>query len=624
MKPLSILVGSLLALCPAFGKGVDSAYITKLNTKAFHFFLSKPDSAIYLANKAIELAGGEYKFQTAYGNYVLSKANWTKANYFLSVVYGFKALKLYENTSRIFHWGETELSLARTFIDLKNFNQAKIHINRASALAKNHNDKRLQAQVFREKSFLFQESGEYDSAIYYSEQGIKLYDEREDKLDISILYGRLARVYLYKKEYERSLGYSRRAIQMDITTNNQRGLSIAYRISAEILNALGKKDSAIYFLNKIIEIEKNVHNLPNLILAHQLLASIYEGRHQTSEVIHNLKMADQLKDTLYQNSHTSQILEILTKYELETKERVIQLLESDRALQLQKSKNQNLVIGIFGVGIILVSMLALLFWRLRQAQSQANKVLVLHNQEIALQNEEIQSQAESMQEISKLKSKLLSVISHDLRGPVANLQSLLELSSQELISSEQFREISGKLKSSLNITQRTLQNLLNWSLSQMEGIRTEPIPFYIDQAVKEVIELSYESADKKQIKIQLEPTESIAVMADIDQVNLILRNLIHNAVKFSKPHGSVNIKLEKQDGLCRVMTKDDGIGMTESEIKILLSENEFFTRAGTQQEKGTGLGFLLCKDFIRRNKGTLSIESKVNHGTQITFTLPLA
>ncbi len=619
-----ILVGLLLAILSAFGKQADSTYIQMTNTRAYHFFLSKPDSAIALANEAIGLADRKYPFQTAFSYYVLSKANWTKANYFLSIVYGFKALKIYENTSHVFHWGEVELGLARTFIDLKNLEQAEVHINRAFSLAKTHNDKRLLAEVFREKSFLLQESHKYDSAVYYSFEGIKLYEERKDTLDVSILYGRLAHIYLSKREYEKSLGFSRKAIQMDILTGNQRGLSVAYRISAEILNALEKKDSAIFFLNKIVSIEREVHNLPNLILAHQILASIYEGKHQTSEVIQNLKMADELKDSLYQNSHTSQIQEILTKYELETKEKVIQLLENEKALQFQKTKNQNLVIGIFGVGIILMSTLALLFWRLRQAQTKANKVLALHNQEIALQNEEIQSQAESLNEISKLKSKLLSVISHDLRGPVANLQSLLELSSQELISPEQFREISGKLKSSLNITQRTLQNLLNWSLSQMEGIRTEPIQFHIDQIIRDVIELSYESADKKQIKIQLEPTETITVMADIDQANLILRNLIHNAVKFSKPKGLVTVKLEKQENHCRITIKDEGIGMTEAEVKMLLTENEFFTRAGTQQEKGTGLGFLLCKDFIKCNKGTLSIESKVNHGTQVTFTLPIA
>ncbi len=533
-------------------------------------------------------------------------------------------MKFYENSSHIFHWGETNLSIARTFIDLKNYEQAKIYIEKTLALARLHNEKRLLAEVFREKSYLLQETNQYDSALYYSHEGIKLYEERHDTLDVSILYGRLSRIYLIKKEYAKSHEVNKKTILMDKFAGNDRGLSIAYGIHAEVLYALNKKDSAIYFLNKSLEIEKHLHNLPNIIRDHQLLAKVYEDKQNTKAVIKNLKLANQLKDSLNVQKGSSQIQEILTSYELENKEKIIQLLESEKKLQRQKSQNQNLIIGIFGVAIILISLLAILFWRLRETQSRANKELALRNQDIALQNEEIQSQAESLQEISELKSKLLSVVSHDLRGPIASVQSLMELLSKQLITPEEFRELSAKLKSNLNVTQRTLQNLLNWSLSQMEGIKTEPISFNIDQTIREAIDLNYEAADKKQIKIHFHPQESFTVKADVDQVNLILRNLTHNAVKFSKSNGIVKIKTERENGHCKVSVEDQGIGMTDAEVNILLSENEFFTRAGTHQEKGTGLGLLLCKDFIRRNGGTLSIDSKVDSGTQVVFTLPLA
>jgi signal transduction histidine kinase len=411
---------------------------------------------------------------------------------------------------------------------------------------------------------------------------------------------------------------------MDSLMKNGRGLSIAYSITAEVYYSLNKKDSAIYFLKKSIALDKDVRNLPNMVRTHQLLAKIYEEKKQTDLAMSNLKLVNELKDSLYDMGGNGQIQEILTRYELEDKEKVIQLLENEKALQKQKSRNQNLTIGLFGVAVALLSLLSIVFWRMRQFQAKANRELALSNQSIALQNEEIQSQAETLKGVNQLKSKLLSVISHDLRGPIANLHSLLELITRQLITPEEFKKISAKLKENLNVTQRTLQNLLNWSLSQMEGIRTEPITFDINSIIKEVIDLNFENATKKNISIHFQSEESISVKADIDQVNLILRNLIHNAIKFSKSEGSINIKSEKQNAHCNILVEDQGIGMTEREVQMILTENEFFTRVGTDQEKGTGLGLLLCKDFIKRNGGKLSIESTAGKGTKVKFTLPLA
>lgn len=623
MKKLITIAWLFLTTCLASAQNADSVTISKLNSKAYHYFLSKPDSSIALANKALDLAGDQYPFQTAFSYFVLSKANWTKAHYFLSIRFGFKALKIYENTSHVFHWGEANLSLARTFVDLKNYEQAKLYLDKAHELATKHQDKKLIAQVYREKSFLFQAKQQYDSALYYCREGLQLFNQQKDTMGISILYGRMSRVYLNTKQFEKSLSFCRRAITLDQLAHNKRGLSIAYEIAAEIFFAINKKDSSVYFLNKAIAIDKDVRNIPNMISTYKLLAKIYDERKDQHAVIENLNLINELKDSLYNQSGNAQIQDILTKYELEAKEKTIQLLENERKLQQQRTRNQNLVIGIFGVAIILISLLALVFWRMRQFQARANEELSLKNQEIALQNEEIQSQTESVHEISKLKSKLLSVISHDLRGPITNLQSLLSLVTEKAITPEEFKELSAKLKSHLNVSQRTLQNLLSWSLSQMEGIKTEPITFDVNLTIAEVIDLNREMIGKKNLALEFVSDGPLMVKADIDQVNLILRNLMHNAVKFSRNDGLLKICAEIQNHDCRVSVTDTGVGMTESEVKILLSENEFFTRIGTNQEKGTGLGLLLCKDFIKRNGGKLSIESAPETGTRIEFTLPL-
>jgi two-component system sensor histidine kinase/response regulator len=233
-------------------------------------------------------------------------------------------------------------------------------------------------------------------------------------------------------------------------------------------------------------------------------------------------------------------------------------------------------------------------------------------------------QAESLQQLNYLKSKLFSVISHDLRGPIANLQSLLELLTKRVLAPQEFMAVSEKLKTNLDVTQRTLENLLNWSLSQMEGLRTEHETVEIRSALDETCRLMDEVAKRKNVKIENITKDSINVIADPNQLQLILRNLIHNAIKFSKADGNVLVSASVDNRVCVVRVKDFGIGMTKVEIGMIMASQEYFTKAGTQEEKGTGLGLILCKEFITRHGGTLNIDSIPGKETTVSFTLPLA
>jgi signal transduction histidine kinase len=195
---------------------------------------------------------------------------------------------------------------------------------------------------------------------------------------------------------------------------------------------------------------------------------------------------------------------------------------------------------------------------------------------------------------------------------------------KEYVTQDEFKNISVKLKSNLNVSQNTLENLLNWSLGQMEGIKTEKTVFNIKQVIADVAKLSEETASKKQINIKQEIAADILVNADVNQVNLILRNILNNAIKFSRHKGCVSVKVHTENNYCRIKVCDNGLGMTSEEINMVLNSNEYFTKSGTDKEKGTGLGFLLCKDFIKRNGGEVFIQSEPGKDTCVSFTLPLA
>lgn len=620
----ALFFGSLL-WSPGFAQEQDSAALRLRAVHAYKLFLAKPDSSIAIATSVINAAiEQKYEYIEGYSYFVLAKANWAKGNYRLSTEFGFKALKIVENTTHFYLWGETLLALARTLIDLRNFSQAGAYLNRAMDLALAHSNEQLQADVFRERSKLLLEQKQYDSAMSYANRGIEYYESVRDSLNASILYGRKARIYFNMKDYRNSVIFNQKALVIDSLVGNIRALGVSYYQTAQDDYYLHNTERSIRYLRRSIELTRAIGNLSMTINAHNLLSDIYFSQGNAVEAYKQSKLVSQFKDSLYSAERNGQIMEMQSLYELENKESKIRLLEQENALRQHEVTNQRSFTIFLLVGIFLLLLLIFMLGRLRIIQKKANDSLEVKNRAIEQQKGEMEVQAESLQQLNRLKSKLFSVISHDLRGPIANLQSLLELLTIRAMSPDEFLAVSDKLKSNLDVTQRTLENLLNWSLSQMDGIKTELEKVEIKGVLDDVCRLMDEAAKRKDITLENTTKEPIYVRADLNQIQLILRNLIHNAIKFSKTNGKVLMSAYVEGTQCFVQIKDFGIGMTKVEIGMILASQEYFTRAGTQQEKGTGLGLLLCKEFIMRHGGILNIESLPGKETTVSFSLPVA
>jgi signal transduction histidine kinase len=623
---VSILISLLCiwALTSLNAQNADSISIADLNNKAYSAFLSNPDSSIRIAHQALSLNKGKFSLLQGYSYYVLSKANWAKANYKLSTEYGFKALKIFEKSNQRPFAGRSQLSLARTFIDLRKMDEARSFLKQVMVIADDTGDTVLKAGALREYSKLLTEKQQFDSAISFADEGIKIYEELNDTLNASILYSRKAKIWFLKKDYRKSSSFNLKALVLDSLVHNQRALAVSYLLAAKNAFFLNKRDSALVLALRSRRINEKIHNMEQLVEVHQLLADIYLDENKPLLAVSHLKSVNQYKDSLFNDRKMGQIQEMQALYELEQKDKVIRNLEAENAQRVHQVESQRWMMIMLLVGMFLLGALIIMLMRLRTIQANANAELNIKNKAIEQQREEIQSQAENLQELNQLKSKLFSVISHDLRGPIATLQTLLELLTNKKMTSEEFFMISEKLQGNLNVTQRTLENLLNWSLSQMEGIKTNRQKLRIAALIEDTHRLMEEAAQRKNIEIQCSMDGDYTVYADADQVNLILRNLVHNAIKFSKQNGSVSIHTTSHQNYCVVKVEDSGIGMTPEEIETIFASNKHFTKTGTHQEKGTGIGLLLCQEFIKRNGGTLSINSTPGSGTIVSFTLQLA
>ncbi|MCK4662739.1 MAG: PAS domain-containing protein [Bacteroidales bacterium] len=237
----------------------------------------------------------------------------------------------------------------------------------------------------------------------------------------------------------------------------------------------------------------------------------------------------------------------------------------------------------------------------------------------------IEKQRDELQIANATKDKFFSIIAHDLRGPFSNFVSLTKIivdsfnSIKEITLKDYLKEIQNSAQKTYNL----LENLLDWSRSQQGDIKYEPKNVEISLIVNENIELLKNMAEKKNIKIDSYIPDNIFGYIDENMIKTVLRNLISNAIKFSDKKGKIDVSFTTKGKFHEITISDTGIGIKQEDIKKLFRIDVHHTTMGTQKEKGTGLGLILCKEFVEKHGGKITIKSKIGKGSKFIFTIPV-
>jgi len=248
------------------------------------------------------------------------------------------------------------------------------------------------------------------------------------------------------------------------------------------------------------------------------------------------------------------------------------------------------------------------------------------NEQLNEKNEQIASRNEKLKEMNATKDRLFSIIGHDLKNPFTVLISLSQMIKDELENLE-----TDDLKKSLNAINNAsnqgfalLDNLLDWARSQTGEIIFAPVSFGLNESVREVLVQIGSLSERKQILIRNNIPDSHVITADRNMIQTIFRNLISNAIKFSKPGGEVILEalFDQINSKTLITITDHGVGIPEENMSKLFDIKTHQSTKGTMQESGTGLGLLICKEFIEKHGGNIHVYSTIGEGTQISFDLP--
>ena len=237
----------------------------------------------------------------------------------------------------------------------------------------------------------------------------------------------------------------------------------------------------------------------------------------------------------------------------------------------------------------------------------------------------IEFQAKELAQANALKDKMFSVISHDLRSPVGSIKQTLNFISLGMIKpgEDLFNETIKDLIKTSDEAYALLENLLGWAKSQSNILNVIPESLELKPLAQSVAGLLKLTSENKKISIQNNIPEGIMVFADLQMLQSVIRNLLSNALKFTRENGTIELKAVATNSEVIVSVKDSGVGISETRLKKIFDQNQPVKTFGTNKESGSGLGLILCKDFVEKNGGKIWVESKEGKGTAFSFTVPV-
>lgn len=460
-----------------------------------------------------------------------------------------------------------------------------------------------------------QEQNKLDQAIEKFKTTIDSAKAKKEDAWIGITSGNLAYcLYLSKRFVEaipllkKDISLSKQTFQLGSAINSEILLSEIYHSLKEGPIAFEYADSARKQLSLLTSINPaNFRSyMSERFLVAKILGKIFHEKNDLIQANKYLYQAAVLEDSLKQYNQSGEFKTVLQNIQFD--KQMIEVNElNTRIKEKQQQLNQIILIAI----ILSVTLIAILF--LVRKLSKANKSL---NEKNTIINE----QNHSLEKINSEKDRLFSIISHDLRGPVSTIQALMKAFSEKRIPIQDFEVLLPGILKNTNNLNNTLDSLLTWSMSK-NGIQLSPEQISINQSIQQCLALFEEQLSLKNISVQ-NNCPDFDVFVDKNHLDVILRNLLNNAIKFSYPNTAIEIDGFEHGDKIELRILDHGIGMSVDQLQKIINNEMFKSATGTSGEKGSGLGLQLVKEFVEKNGGKFYIESKEQKGTTMCFTIP--
>ncbi|TAL70398.1 MAG: tetratricopeptide repeat protein [Bacteroidetes bacterium] len=498
-------------------------------------------------------------------------------DYNKSLDYSKKALESFRKSNNDKMYARTLNNIGNIYLKLNDLFRAEEYLNKSMTSFLKLDDKKMLAKCMNNMGNLKLRIGEKDSALYYYLSARKIHNEIDDKQGLAIIYQNMGNIYIGKRKFGLALDY----VQKSLVIAEELGIK-------EII-----KDDYLY------------------------LSEIYESKGDYKKVVDYIRKYEELKDSIYNIEIAKSLSDLQYKFDIEKKNK------ENAALKKESESRNKIALQFILLTILSVILLILLLSRYI-FRRKTFKLISQKNKDLEVINARLTESEKHLKELNVTKDKFFSIIAHDLINPFnAYMETTKFLyENYNKLTVKEIKELLGDISDSSKNLHALLENLLQWSRTQTGKIAFNPDNINIKYIIDNIYYLMRLNADKKNIGFEYSINDNLIVYADPFMVTTIIRNLVSNALKFTNEGGKIKIHTEENSNFIEIKVTDNGVGMNKDLISKLFRVDSRISTLGTGKEHGTGLGLILCKEFVERNGGKISVESDIGKGSTFKFTLP--
>ncbi len=585
---------------------------------ALRHLLSDYEAALDYCHKALKITEESgFKLEQAEILHLIGDIYYEVGNSYKAIEHYMQALALAESLSLYPVAVDILNDIGRVYATLGNDQKAIEYHKKALRISKTNEHVPGVASSNYWLAITYTQVGNLDLALEKQHIALALRQNLKDIEGQAVCYLAIGKVYHLKTDYDKALKQISNAHQLYGQIGDTYGRASALNQMGAILIEKKEYEQAINQLKLALHFGEQLNNKKIIRDSYEYLYNCYAGLRDYEQALRYKDLFIAISDFIYGEESERRMAELQNRFEIEQKESEIAVLKKDRQLRdlaLQEQANfRNFLIILLVLMCVIIALVLYLYRNHRRSNLQLKAV-----------NEQINSQNGELQELNATKDKFFSIISHDLKGPLNSLTSFagLLINHTEALSKDEIKMLATDLDKSLKNLLSLLNNLLEWSRSQTGNLDIKAEPFDVRDLVYANAELLQRMAENKEITLRTRVPNSLTGFADKNQMNTVLRNLISNALKFTEKGGKVEVDVNEWKDAIEVAVRDSGVGMSKEVLAKLFKIEHKYSTTGTANESGTGLGLMLCKEFVERSGGIISVESEEGKGSIFRFTIP--
>jgi signal transduction histidine kinase/Tfp pilus assembly protein PilF len=535
-----------------------------------------------------------------------------RGNYPLALEYQLQALRLYQSiddqqgASNCYH------EMSNIAIRQQELDEALIHVNKAIEIRKNTGYLKGLSESYMNAGDIANRLKQPKKALNYLNSALEILEKIQDSRNTAASYINIGLVHLELEQQKNGRLALEKADSILSVLGDKVLLSQLSLAWARLLVSEEKTNLAIKKGEEAIERAKEAQFPITLRDASKLLSDAYEQKGDYRNAFEYQRQFKAMSDSLLNVENSKELARLESQYEYQKREELLKSEQARKELELQEINQRNLY-ALYGTVILIVFLVvvaALIYYQYSQRNKYA-RVVEDKNQQLSA--------------LMASKEKIFGVIAHDLKNPLSAFSNMSSALAENIdaFSKEDIKGFLEKFVKSTGDLRNLLNNLLQWSLSETDMLKVKPETLQLSDLAQAAVQPLNDYAMAKGIELKLEVTDEKA-LADKQMIETVVRNLVSNALKFTDQGGHVTVRSVSSGDQFMIEVEDTGIGMSADELGQLFNIQSDLSKVGDHEEKGTGIGLILCKELVEKNNGHLEVSSKPGEGTKFTFSIPKA